>query len=246
MKAFAIPSTHNFSHCINTEAFEHFSHYDYKKWMPPKSRRNFVSNWIGDGEYLDIGCGGYPVTMDVADGKNRGFGADIAPEAARRYRHYFKEFYFFDIENIDLREIPQLCRRFSAVVLSETLEHFHDPRSVLLKVRRFLKPSGKLLITYPNAFGVAQYIDYLLHGGSWHRYKDFHESHIFLVRKNQLEKLFIEAGFEIVHFDFRASNVAGSFPSEGNRAWKYIACWMPSFLGHQFFYVLKPAHPALN
>ncbi|MDP3727793.1 MAG: class I SAM-dependent methyltransferase [bacterium] len=234
-----------YPHTLDTDAFEYFSKYNYGLWQPPQSRRDWIRQWTGPGEFLDIGCGGYPATMDVPSGGERGIGADIAPEAARRYRNYFREFYLFNIERIRLGEVPELAGRFNTVVMSETLEHFREPLAALRKAAAFLHPGGRLLVTYPNASSFAQLVDYYGHGGRWHRFRDFHRSHIYLVRKERLETLFAAAGLDIAHFDFRPSDIGiEGVPPESNRAWRMIAASWPSFLGHQFFYVLTPAVPS--
>ena len=227
-----------FLHTIDSDTFKHFSNYNYEAWIPPKSRRDWINQWILPGEYIDIGCGGYPVTMDISDGRRRGVGVDVSEKAALRHKKYFKDFYLFDIENIELREIPDLLKRFETVVLSETLEHFRDPLPVLNKIKRFLRPGGRILITYPNAYSVAQYVDRATHRGRWHRFADFHENHIYLVRKHKLEVLFEKAGLVVKYFDFRPSDIIEGFPDEKSKFWKRIAQLTPSFLGHQFFYVL--------
>lgn len=224
---------------VNLETFSYFSKYDYSNWKPPLTRRNWIKTWVQDGEFLDIGCGGYPVSMDVASSKLRGVGADISLGALKRFRHYFKEFLFLDIEHVCPREATMLRKRFPTIIMSETLEHFSNPFNVLKRIRTFLSPGGRLLITYPNAFSFAQYVDWVLHFGRWSRFEEFHESHIYLVRKNILEDLFIQSGYRIVYFDFRPSNLVANYPNETNQLWKFIARFWPSFLGHQFFYVLS-------
>lgn len=227
------------SHTMEESAVEYFSRYDYESWKPPQVRKDWVTAWVGPGEFLDIGCGGYPVSMDVPDGRTRGVGADIAVRAVQRFREYFKEFFFLDIEKVSAAEVPELCARFNSIVMSETLEHFRSPDEVLATVRTFLAPGGRLLITYPNAFSVAQGIDWFLHRGSWSRFRDFHDSHVYLVRKPELEALFAETGFKVVHFDFRPTDIIEGFPRETSSLWKRIASFIPSLLGHQFFYVLE-------
>src|SRR3989344_282202 len=98
-----IPQDRVFSNTLHSRFLEHFSHYDYDAWIPPKERRDWITRWVSDGEYIDIGCGARPVTMDIADGKNRGVGVDISSQAARVSKRYFKDFYLFDIENIQPR-----------------------------------------------------------------------------------------------------------------------------------------------
>jgi 2-polyprenyl-3-methyl-5-hydroxy-6-metoxy-1,4-benzoquinol methylase len=233
------PDLHLPAHSVNQAVFEYFTRYDYESWKPPQIRRDWVTAWVGPGDFLDIGCGGYPVSMDVPDGLTRGVGADIAVRAVQRFRNYFKEFFFLDIEQATSDEVPELHSRFNTVIMSETLEHFRDPTKVLKTVSTFIAPGGRLLITYPNAFSIAQLMDRLLHGGVWHRFSDFHDGHVYLVPKRELERLFASAGFRIRYFDFRPSDVIAGFPKERTAGWKGFAKLFPSFLGHQFFYVLE-------
>lgn len=231
--------SHVFEHTLNPKTFDHFSRYDYKGWVPPQIRKDFVRTWTGSGEFLDIGCGAFPVSMDVEGARQRGVGVDVAPEVIEAYAQYLKDLYLFDIENIALEEIPSFRSRFGTVILSETLEHFMKPLEVLRKLRTFIRPGGRLLVTYPNAFSIAQLLDYYMHGGEWSRFKLFHASHVYLVKKRELESLFQRAGFKMVYFDFRASDIVEGFPREQTRLWRHIASFMPSFLAHQFFYVLE-------
>lgn len=236
---FLTPGLHMPSHMMDPKALDYFARYDYESWKPPQVRKDWITSWVGSGEFLDIGCGGYPVSMDVAGGTERGVGADISLNAVERFRTYFKEFFFLDIENAKPSDVPQLQKRFSSVIMSETLEHFSDPAQVLGTVKSFLAPGGRLLITYPNAFSIAQGIDWLLHRGTWKRFSDFHDSHVYLVRKRELEALFATLGFSVVHFDLRASDIAAGFPNEKNSLWRRVAAAWPSLFGHQFFYVLE-------
>ena len=231
-----------FAHTLHQDSFKHFSRYNYKAWIPPRVRRNWITQWVAPDEYLDIGCGGYPVTMDIPSGQKRGVGVDISEGAAQSYKKYFKDFYVFDIEHIELQEAPSLLKRFGAVILSERLEHFHDPLLVLHKATAFLRPGGQILITYPNAYSIAQYVDRAIHLGHPHRFREFHASHIYLVRKRTLENLFAQAGLAIHYFDFRPSDIVEGFPREDTIWWKKITSLAPSLLGHQFFYVLSYDH----
>lgn len=229
-----------FWHTLDLRTSEYFSKYDYDSWKPPKVRRDWIREWVKDGEFIDIGCGAYPVSMDVPYGKKRGVGVDIASEAAHNALNYFKEFYLFNIEKIKQEEIPELMSRFDYAIISEALEHFRDPMVILRKTLWFLKPDGKLLVTYPNAYSIAQWVDRIFHFGKRHRFRDFHRSHVFLVHKKELEEIFQRAGFKIQYFDLRPSDIIDHFPNEQSRKWRFLAKLAPDFLGHQFFYILRP------
>ena len=234
-----LDASHVFADTLDPETFDHFSRYDYHGWVPPQIRKDWIKAWTGSGEFLDIGCGAYPVSSDVEGCNLRGVGVDVAPEVVETYRQYLKDLYLFDIVNIDLEEIPSFRSRFNTVILSETLEHFRNPFEVLLKVKTFMRPGGRLLITYPNAFSVAQLLDYFIHWGKWHRFKTFNASHVYLVKRRALETLFKEAGFTVDHFDYRPSDIVEGFPKEHNWLWRKITKLAPTFLAHQFFYVLS-------
>ncbi len=228
-----------FKQTLDPVVFDYFLRYDYESWRPPLVRRQWIATHVGVGEFLDIGCGAYPVTADVPGGQQRGVGIDVTPQAALRYRDHFAEFYLMGIDRVQPTEIPELLNRFETVVLSETLEHFHKPSLVLEQIKRFMKSEGTLLITYPNAFSIAQRFDYISHGGRWQRFRDFHRSHVFLTSKTRLEALFRTVGFSVIEFDFRPSSLIGLFPPETSRLWKSITRHWPSLFGHQFFYVLR-------
>jgi SAM-dependent methyltransferase len=232
---------HVFPDTLDEEKFAYFEKYDYASWVPPVSRRNWITQNINAGEYLDIGCGAYPVTMDIPGGIARGIGVDISPHAARLYSRYFKEFYLFNIARISPRSVPELAQRFPTIILSETLEHFAEPEKVLETIRAFLAPKGQLLVTYPNIYSIAQRLDRFLHGGAHSRFKTFHKSHVFLIHKKALDAFFSDHGYRIVHFDCRPSDIVEGFPSESNPVWKRVARAYPSLLGHQFFYILERA-----
>jgi len=125
------------------------------------------------------------------------------------------------------------------VIMSETLEHFENIFDIMVKLQWFLKPDGKIILTYPNHYSISMLLDYITHGFNYLRYKDFMEGHLTFYSKKQLDLVFDIAGYGIRSFDARPCDIIPNrFPNETNQFWKFIAKIFPHRFAHQFLYVL--------
>ena len=136
------------------------------EWGSAK-RLEFAASVIAAGEaasVLDVGCGtGTYLTVPLAHRfpATRFVGAD----ADRGTLAFARERY--PLPNLDFCEPEELIpdERFDVVIASEVLEHVEDPLAFLSSMRRYLKPTGRLVLTVPNGFGVfaiAEGVDALL------------------------------------------------------------------------------------
>jgi len=102
---------------------------------------------------LDIACGeGYgSFLMTDVWGASSVAGVDISHEAIDNARRLFGspriEYFQQAAEQVDQLFEPA---SFDLVVSLETIEHLADPRPVLEKIRRLLKPDGIIVISCPN------------------------------------------------------------------------------------------------
>lgn len=98
----------------------------------------------GLGQVLDIGCGPGTGLKALQDA---GFRATGVEEDRTRADHGL---------SLGLDIIPEQWEKFSPKVGYEvitclhSIEHFHDPQSLLTKLRSWLKPGGLLVIEVPN------------------------------------------------------------------------------------------------
>jgi 2-polyprenyl-3-methyl-5-hydroxy-6-metoxy-1,4-benzoquinol methylase len=140
---------------------------------------------------LDIGCnsGGLGRRLMAEKGCQM-YGVDISPKLVERAREKGYEAYAGPAE--DLRYEDGF---FDVVVVSELLEHVHDPRPILEQAARVLKPGGMVLGDVPTE------------QGKWgHETIDDHEFHARVFTRESLRDLLAEY--------FRVEYVDGA-PREG-------------------------------
>jgi len=93
---------------------------------------------------LDAGCGYGRWTIKLAPKVRKVVAVDLSEPflAELRERGYPNvDVICADLESLDFREY------FDGIVFSGTLEHFKDKRAILEKLRRMLKPRGKIYIS---------------------------------------------------------------------------------------------------
>lgn len=111
-----------------------------------------------------------------------------AAELARAKGHTFVQ---GRIEDADLDT------KFDFILMLNLIEHVSDPRAMLAKVRRLLKPGGQLFIKTPNYMSLDAH---LFRHRSW---AGFHTPrHFVLFQRRSLEALALECGLETVSFSY--------------------------------------------
>jgi 2-polyprenyl-3-methyl-5-hydroxy-6-metoxy-1,4-benzoquinol methylase len=140
------------------KAESYISHSDTRKGLVNKlyhlvrsrtvsGKRKLIEQFTGkkQGTILDVGCGtGFFLhEMEKAGWQTEGVEPDEGARAAAR------QLYNLDIKPADtffnLEE-----NKFDAITLWHVLEHVHELHEYLEKLKRLLKPDGKLFIAVPN------------------------------------------------------------------------------------------------
>ena len=106
---------------------------------------------VPDGRLLDVGCGS---GLFLARMRALGWqvcGVEPDSEAARIGRERY---------GLDIRSTVEDLESewFDAVTLHHVIEHLPDPLAVLTKVRRRLRPEGRLVVVTPNPEGLGRRI----------------------------------------------------------------------------------------
>lgn len=114
--------------------------------------------WIGDGRYLDVGCGS-GASLGVARALGwRGSGIETDVEAAARARAFTDDLYVGDV-----LDAPFEAGRFDVVTAFHVLEHLPDPVAAVERMLGWLAPGGLLIVEVPNAGGLGA----RLFGAAW-------------------------------------------------------------------------------
>jgi O-antigen biosynthesis protein len=76
-------------------------------------------------------------------------GIELDPEMAVKAEAFTERMIVGDIDKLDLdAELGE--ERFDAIVAADVLEHLRDPLRVIVELKKFLKPDGAFVISFPN------------------------------------------------------------------------------------------------
>ena len=141
------------------------------------------------GRVLDVGCGN-GFLLDHIRRQHLGvdvFGCDFSWQLCKNSTNLHQKGIFVQGDG---EELPFLSNIFDAVFITEVLEHIIKPESVLLEIRRVLKPNGKLVLSVPNR--------------DWFRYdkyvkkrKVFQPIDDHWFTREELKRLLVQSQFEI-------------------------------------------------
>ncbi len=116
----------------------------------------------GPNVILEVGCGGGATLAQLKKiGKAKQVvGVEIDAAAARRAAKVLDAFYLGDVETMRL---PFRLKQFDIILLPDILEHLRDPWKLLARLRRYLKPDGRLIVSVPNVRHFTVLRDLILH-----------------------------------------------------------------------------------
>jgi 2-polyprenyl-3-methyl-5-hydroxy-6-metoxy-1,4-benzoquinol methylase len=145
---------------------------------------------------LDVGCAsGYLGAAIKSLGEHTVFGIEISEVAVKKAKKVLDVVICGDIESINL---PWNIM-FDYIILADVLEHLFDPKSVLIKLKDYLKSEGILLSTIPN---IAYYANRLmLLKGDWKYEKtgSLDYGHLKKKKKNRALLLFEKTGYNVIN-----------------------------------------------
>ncbi|MBN1480986.1 class I SAM-dependent methyltransferase [candidate division KSB1 bacterium] len=144
---------------------------------------------------LDLGCGeGYTLEYVKSHfGVQKTIGVEIHPEAAQSARQRVDVVLNQSAETI--LDLPE--QSIDLILCLDVLEHLYDPWQTLQRIKKVLKPGGRLLASIPNIQHWR--IIKMLMCGRWDYEKSglLDETHLRFFTKLTARELIANAGFEI-------------------------------------------------
>ncbi len=138
------------------------------------------------GRFVDVGCG---AGLVVALARRLGWdamGLEIDPaavcEAQRTGLNVMEGTY---------EQLTQYEGQFDCIMCSHVLEHVHEPRDLLVKLKVAIKPGGVLLLSLPNSLSPMR----RHFGANWRGLEA--PRHLSIPSESRLLQLLAEAGFSI-------------------------------------------------
>jgi SAM-dependent methyltransferase len=163
-------------------------------WMARrKGSRYMAMTSAGDAEVVDIGCGDGRL-LDVLKASCppgwRYHGVDWSEQAIARLRRKGYDGRSGDVNQLDLSDWEG---KFDLALMHQLIEHVRDPRALLAKVRRILKPGGVLSVETPD---IDAWDFRLLSRRYWAGYHI--PRHFYIFDKKNFADLARDVGFEVV------------------------------------------------
>jgi len=115
----------------------------------PRLRINKIIKELGNiknKKILDIGCEAGFVSSKLMKKGADVVGIDVCEPALRKYFRRTAKLPLLAIAH----KMPFKDNVFDSIIASEVIEHMPDINTVLVEIKRVLKPKGKIIITFPN------------------------------------------------------------------------------------------------
>ena len=155
---------------------------------------------VGTGNrVLDVGCSSGYLARPLQERGNTIVGLELDPEAARAAEEFCELVLVGDVETMDL---PLEPGSFDVVLGGDVIEHLRDPAATLARLRAFLRPGGRIVLSTPNVANWAIRLSLL--SGRW-RYTDrgiLDRSHTHLFTRATLAETLERAGYRVERIDF--------------------------------------------
>jgi 2-polyprenyl-3-methyl-5-hydroxy-6-metoxy-1,4-benzoquinol methylase len=155
---------------------------------------------VGTGKrVLDVGCSSGYLAEPLAARGNTIVGIELDPEAAHAAEAFCERVLVGDVESMDL---PLEPASFDVVLCGDVVEHLRDPVAALARLRPFVRPGGRLVLSTPNVANWA--IRASLLAGRW-RYTErgiLDRTHTHLFTRATLAEAVERAGYRVERIDF--------------------------------------------
>jgi 2-polyprenyl-3-methyl-5-hydroxy-6-metoxy-1,4-benzoquinol methylase len=155
---------------------------------------------VGTGKrVLDVGCSSGYLSEPLSQRGNTLVGIELDPGAAREAERFCERVLVGDLETM---ELPLEPASFDVVLCGDVIEHLRDPGAALARLRPFLKPGGRLVVSTPNIANWAMRLSLL--AGRW-RYTDrgfLDRTHTHLFTRRTLVETIERAGYRVERVDF--------------------------------------------
>jgi 2-polyprenyl-3-methyl-5-hydroxy-6-metoxy-1,4-benzoquinol methylase len=179
---------------------------------------------------LDVGCAtGFLAQRLQARGATV-VGLELDERAAAEARRFCEAVYVGDVETM---ELPLEPGSFDAIVCGDFIEHLRDPQAFLARIRPFLGPDGRLVLSTPNVANWAMRLGLLFGRFRYTEWGILDRTHTHLFTRKTLTECLEAAGYRVTVFDYTVPVPVLSTPRIEALA-HAIGRLRPSFFAYQF------------
>lgn len=151
---------------------------------------------------LDVGCSAGGLGEVIKDRTNsKVFGVEIDEGDAKKAAKVLDGIY---TTNLELEEIPETLaqKKFDYIIFCDVIEHFAWPSETLRKIKKILKPDGKIIFSIPNMSHMSVRLMLLEGNFTYGETGLLDKTHLHFYDRHEIEKVFHQAGFKIDDLDW--------------------------------------------
>lgn len=150
---------------------------------------------------LDIGCGAGMLGKELKRRDNVYIvGIEANAEAARLARTNLDMVIEADIDNLNL---PFEKGYFDCIVMADIIEHLKNPWNTLEYLKGFLKETGLVIASIPNARHYSVSLRLLFGRMEYQKEGLLDSTHLHLFTLNSIKKMFKSAGYDITDIKYQ-------------------------------------------
>lgn len=165
-----------------------------------------------NSKILDIGCSSGNLGAALKQNKKGLYivGIDMDEPDVKLASKNLDEAYVHNVEQDNLEKLGT----FDVIIMADVIEHLLDPVSALKKIKKLLKPNGRLVFSIPNMANLTTRIE-LLRGRF--EYKDFgllDRTHLHFYDHKEVNRVFADAGLVVKKTDCTVRDVPDKIMKE--------------------------------
>ncbi len=126
-------------------------------------------------------------------------GIELVEEVAV-YGTYMADILVGDIEVMDL---PYERHEFDYIIFGDVLEHLRQPERVVQRIKKYLRPDGRLLASIPNLMNIEVIVSLLKGNFTYRNEGILDRTHIHFFTLREIRRMFEEAGYILTDIQVR-------------------------------------------
>lgn len=143
---------------------------------------------VPNSKVLDLGCAGGYLAKELKKKRCQVWGVDKDKESLKKVKEHCRQSLFLDLENIkNTTDIPN--NYFDHILILDTVEHLRNSQVVLSNLKRFLKKSGKIIISLPNIAILKMRLSLLFGRFEYEDTGILDKSHLMFFTRESIKKL---------------------------------------------------------
>lgn len=178
--------------------------YEYQIDVTADTAPARVVRIVGENKrVLEIGAGPGSITKLLFEvGNCRVTALEVDSQAIIKLAPYCERVFQADLNHLQWQNKIEQGERFDVLVAADVLEHLYDPVYVLTGMKDFLNENGYIVVSLPHIGHAAIHACLLEEDFEYRDWGLLDRTHIRFFGIKNIQKLFEDAGWKIIHAEF--------------------------------------------